>query len=85
MRSDDGFEPGTLNPYVIGSAEVKAGDRLGYKVVVQVHEGYPAWTAYRGPTSWSDARVCAEGDAITQEVAEALFPTLALTDFQYYS
>lgn len=85
MRTDKpDFEPGTLNAYVVSPAEVQDGDVYGYKVVAVVHVGFPAWSVYRGPTTWSDARVAAEGDIIGEEAASLLFPALANSGRGYY-
>jgi hypothetical protein len=67
-----GFELGTLNPYVIKPNEIKEGDRLGYKVVTIINT--PFWKAYRGPTGWADEQIAFEGDEVSQELAEMLFP-----------
>lgn len=74
--SEPDFEDGTLNAYQISGAEVKKGDRFGYKVIAVVDPVY-GWAVYRGPTGWSDERVAAEGDKVSNDVAVSLFPTLA--------
>lgn len=73
--SDPDFSPGTLNPYVVSPSEVQDRDRYGYKIIATVSG--PFWCAYRGPTGWSDEKVAAEGDAISQKIAELLFPSLS--------
>lgn len=73
------FETGTLNAYLIEWNEIQPGDRYGYKVVVVIDENVPCWRAYRGPTSWTDAHVAANGDSIPEAAARALFPTIAGT------
>lgn len=77
--SQPDFEDGTLNPYLVQGDEIEPGDRYGYKVVAIIHQGWNGWAAYRGPTTWSDEHVAANGDPVSQEAAEALFPTLAAT------
>jgi hypothetical protein len=45
------------------------------KVVAVIgHSG--DWTAYRGPSDWTDEQVAQSGDKITKEAAEGLFPTI---------
>jgi len=83
--SEPDFEPGTLNAYVISSNEVLDGDHYGYKVIAVIHEGYPAWSAYQGPTSWSDFKVAQQGDIVSEEIAKLLFPALAATYRIYYT
>jgi hypothetical protein len=73
------FESGTLNPYMVTGNEVHGGDRYGYKIICTIDEGWNGWRAYRGPTSWSDAKIADEGDPISEEIATALFPTIAAT------
>ncbi|MDI6770130.1 MAG: hypothetical protein QMD04_10715 [Anaerolineales bacterium] len=75
--SSPDFEPGTLNPYVVQAREVTGGDRYGYKVVAVIDQAWDGWRAYRGPTSWSDQQVAEHGDPLSEEAAQALFPTLA--------
>jgi hypothetical protein len=77
--SQPDFEEGTLNAYMVRGNEVQPGDRYGYKIVAVINEGWNGWAAYRGPTTWSDEKVAANGDAISKEAAEALFSTLAAT------
>lgn len=77
------FEKGTLNPYVVTGAEVQDNDRYGYKIVAVIAEGYNGWAAYRGPTGWSDEVVASNGDPISFELAQLLFPTLAATGRVY--
>lgn len=75
--SQPDFEPGTLNPYLVQAREIAGGDRYGYKVVAVIDESWNGWRAYRGPTSWTDQQVADNGDAVSEETARALFPTLA--------
>jgi hypothetical protein len=72
--SDPDFSPGTLNPYVVKPQEVQDRDRYGYKIIAVISG--PFWCAYRGGTGWDDEKVASEGDAIREEVAKALFPSL---------
>ena len=73
---------GTLNSYTIRADEVKPDDRYGYKIIAVV-DSEVFWSAYRGLTDWADEQVAAEGDKISQDVAEKLFPSLA-SNYQYY-
>lgn len=62
----------TLNPVTAIPCELKASDRLGFKVVAVM--GFAKdWTAYQGLTWWPDERVVLEGDKLSKEAAEALF------------
>ena len=45
--------------------------------IVAVMGAVGDWAAYEGPASWPDARVAFEGDKISREAAEALFPDIA--------
>jgi len=74
--SEPDFEFGTLNPYLVRDNEIRDGDHYGYKVVAVVHMDGRAWTAYRGPTAWTDLEVARQGDVIPHDAAKALFPTL---------
>lgn len=86
MRSSEPqFETGTLNPYVLSPSEIRGGDTLGYKVVVTVDYSGNFWSAFKGPTGWSDERVANEGDRISKVIAEALFPLFSFTNIKYYS
>lgn len=73
--SSPDFSPGTLNAYLVRPSEVKHGDRFGYKIIAIVDE--QCWSAYRGPTGWSDDQVARHGDSISRAVAEAIFPSMA--------
>lgn len=70
-------ENGTMNAYVIGPDQVQTGDRYGYKIVAVIYN-FPFWCCYMGLTDWSDDRVAKEGDTVKKEIAEKLFPSLAL-------
>lgn len=67
----------TLNPYSIGPTEIVAGDVLGYKIIAVVDGTGKFWYAAMGPTTWTDERVAAFGDKISEEVANRLFSTVA--------
>jgi hypothetical protein len=77
------MEDGTLNAYVIEPSEIQEGDRFGYKVIAFPFVGWNGWGAYRGPTTWSDERVAESGDAVSQHIAELLFPALRDTGRVY--
>jgi len=77
--SDPDFSPGTLNPYLVKPVEVKDRDRYGYKIIAVISG--PFWCAYRGGTNWDDYKVAVEGDAISEDVAKALFPSLAHLEY----
>lgn len=81
--SNPDFEEGTLNAHMVRGDEIAGGDRYGYKVVAVIHEGWNGWAVYSGPTSWSDKQVAENGDAVREEAARALFPTLAATGRVY--
>lgn len=81
--SNPDFEKNTLNPYVVRPDEVANGDRYGYKVIAVIDEWAHMWRAYRGPTGWDDDRVAREGDAISEEVADILFPSLTQSGRSY--
>lgn len=80
---------GTLNSYVVTPDEIKVGDRFGYKIVAKVWEipwgSESCWCAYRGLTDWTDQRCEEEGDEIDEEVANQLFPSLAVLGMSYYN
>jgi hypothetical protein len=62
----------TLNPVTVIPCDLRASDRLGFKVIAVM--GFAQdWTAYRGLTWWSDERVVSEGDKLSKSAAEALF------------
>jgi hypothetical protein len=62
----------TLNPVTAIPGSLKAGDRLGFKVIAVIG-GTGDWAAYRGLTSQSDDEIARQGDKIEKEAAEALF------------
>ena len=73
----------TLYPVTIEPLELKHGDRLGFKVVAVIGVGNGDWSAYKGPTHWSDDRVAVEGTKIDRTTAERLFPTLRYSGNPY--
>lgn len=84
MRTKEpGFYGATLNPYVVQPFEVEPGDQYGYLIIAVIDDYVPLWAAYRGPTGWDDARVAREGDKISQELAEMLFPSIAASGRNY--
>ena len=42
------------------------------------------WTAYYGPTSWSDSQVAESGDKLPQYAGEALFPQFRRARLYYW-
>lgn len=62
----------TLNPVSVIPNELKADDRLGFKIIAVM--GYRKdWAAYQGLTSWSDEEVASHGNKLSEDVARALF------------
>lgn len=76
MRTCEGFERDTLNPYVLAATDVRDGDCTGYKIMMTFDDPPKIFRAYMGGTAWSDERVLAEGDAISEDAVMALFPVL---------
>jgi len=66
-----------MNPFVIEPEELVPGDKLGYKIIASVGQAGFDWAAYFGPTTWTDAQICNNGDKLRESQATALFPTLA--------
>lgn len=75
-----------IMPYSTAGHMIEQGDFGGYKVIAICHwrkvdketgkvEGY--WAAYRGLTSWTDEHITQNGDKISRECAELLFPSFA--------
>ena len=62
--------------------DLKAGFQFGLKVVGMVG-GDSDWAAYEGPLEWPDDRVAEEGDKLSQEAAEGLFPALVRAGLTY--
>ena len=60
------------NHYTTRPSELQPDDRFAIKVVAVVGSNGD-WTAYFGPTEWSDDAVAAGGDKIPQRAAENLF------------
>lgn len=52
--------------------DLEQGDGCALKVVAVIHQ-WPFWSAYRGPSDWSDERVAEQGDQLLREQAEPLF------------
>lgn len=71
LREGEEITP-TLNPVTAIPDSLKAGDRLGFKVIAVIG-GTGDWAAYRGLTSQSDDEIARQGDKIDKEAAEALF------------
>ena len=62
----------TLNPISVIPADLKSGDRLGFKIIAVIG-GAGDWAAYRGLTSQSDDEIARQGDKIDRDAAEFLF------------
>jgi hypothetical protein len=60
------------NPVAAIPNKMEQGDGMAMKIVAVVHDG-TRWSAYRGPSNWSDERVAQQGDKIPKEAAELLF------------
>lgn len=72
----------TLNPVTVVPNTLKAGDRLGLKIIAVINwDG--TWTAYRGLTDWDDEKVASNGDALLREQAEPLFYAPKTAGFEY--
>lgn len=69
-----------INPFA--SIQPEQGDRVAVKVVACVGV-VDDWAAYVGGTGWSDDKVAAEGDKLSKEAAELLFPQLVRAGLQY--
>lgn len=72
---------GTLNAYNIRPDEVKDQDRYGYKIVAVIDDHF--WTVFKGLTNWEDWDVAERGDAVSEGVALALFPSLQYDRIYY--
>ena len=72
---------GSLNAYVISPIEVMLGDRYAYKLVAVIDEHF--WTVFKGLSDWTDEDVADRGDAVSEELARELFPSLGY-DRVYY-
>lgn len=80
----------TLNPYTTrpGDFLASAEKRMGYKIVAMVNAfktgtGKATWCAYKGLTDWTDEQVAQQGDALTEEQALVLFPTMRFVEAVY--
>lgn len=70
------------NAASVRPSDVQDSDAFALKVVAVA--GFANdWTAYRGPTNWSDAQVAEGGDKLLAEVAKALFYVLAVSGRRY--
>lgn len=70
------------NPVTTRPSEMEPEDKFGLKVVAVIGVG-PDWAAYMGFTDWPDEMVATNGDKITKEAAENLFPAIARTGREY--
>ena len=71
------------NAYVTRPNDIHGGDQFCYVVVAVVDEGNHLWAAYRGLADTSPEDVASNGDKISQEAAESLFPSLANSGLMY--
>ena len=72
----------TLIPNDVAGDELLPGVRLGVKVIARI--GYVKdWAAYQGPTDWTDYQVAENGDKLSREAGEALFPICVRAGLRY--
>lgn len=67
----------------VAPMDAKPGDAFAVKVVAVVHEHWECWSAYIGPSDWSDEHVAAHGAALLEEQAKALFHVMRHSEFPY--
>lgn len=68
--------------YNATNTDLIPGARFGYKVIAVVG-GANDWAAYLGLTSQTDDEVARNGDKISKDAAEALFPIFKWSEFRY--
>ena len=74
-----------LEQYYIMTDELIVPDTAVACKVVAVTGWSGDWAAYRGPSDWTDEQVAKQGDKITAEAAEGLFPTFRNIGLRYRS
>lgn len=73
------------NVHTTAPIDVEKGDAFALKVVAVVDSYAHFWSAYRGPSDWTDDRVADQGDKLRREAAEQIFPLLARCDHLAYN
>ena len=71
------------NPKSFVPANIQADDYMAYRVVA-VARLPQGWTAYKGPSNWTDEQILDEGDKISEEAARGLFPAFDRSGRHYY-
>jgi hypothetical protein len=69
------------NPVTLSPIDIRPGTATPMKVVAVAHGPY--WTAYRGPSDWSDRDVAEHGDKLLESVARGLFYAFANSGLKY--
>lgn len=70
------------NLVITSPADVVPGDAFAIKVVAVA--GFANdWSAYRGPSHWSDDKVAREGDKLYRDQAEPLFHAMRSSGRHY--
>lgn len=70
------------NAYTATEADLQPGTQFGYIVTAEI--GYDNdWTAYRGPVDWTPEQVAYQGQKLSKEAAEALFPVMKWAGLRY--
>ncbi len=67
---------------VVAPDDVKEGDAFAIKVVAVVGAAND-WTAYQGPSDWTDDQVAEHGEKLLSEAAKLLFYPCAISDRRY--
>jgi len=62
--------------------DVQDGDAFPFKIVAVAGQNND-WSAYWGPSSWSDERVAQEGDKLSETQARPLFYVLTRSGREY--
>ncbi len=70
------------NKVNVSPSDVRDDDAFALKVVAVAGLAND-WTAYQGPSSWTDAEVAEGGDKITESAARALFYVLHKSGRRY--
>lgn len=71
------------NKSFVAPIDVAPSDAFAVKIVAVAHPNGKSWAAYQGPSSWTDQCVADQGDAIEEEIANALFYVLANSGLIY--
>lgn len=70
------------NPLTTAPIDVEPGDAFAFKVVAVVSD-IGTWTAYRGPSDWSDEKVAAQGSLLLRSQVHLLFYVLMASTYIY--